>query len=70
MLLNKSLASPFPVFGTTGATAVESSDDRVGLKMLIERYQELASRTADEALLRRIKEQVADLEQKLREFEE
>jgi hypothetical protein len=38
--------------------------------MLIERYQELASRTADEALLRRIKEQVAELEQKLCEIEE
>lgn len=45
------------------------NNDRIGLEMLIERYRE-ASRTADDALLRRIKEQVAELEQKLREIEE
>lgn len=45
-------------------------NNRVGLEMLIARYRELASRTADEPLLRQIKQQIADLEQQLGEIDD
>jgi hypothetical protein len=45
-------------------------NDRVGLELLIARYRELASRTADEALLRQIKQQIAYLEHKLSEIDD
>lgn len=38
--------------------------------MRILRYRQLASRTSDEEFLRRVKEQVAELEKKLREIDE
>jgi hypothetical protein len=50
--------------------AVRSKNERVELEMRILRYRRLASRTADEEFLRRVKEQVAELEQKLREIDE
>jgi hypothetical protein len=50
--------------------AVRSKNERVELEMRILRYRRLASRTSDEEFLRRIKEQVAELEQKLREIDE
>ena len=50
--------------------AVRSKNERVELEMRILRYRQLASRTSDEEFLRRIKEQVAELEQKLREIDE
>ena len=42
----------------------------VELEMEIVRYRQLADRTADEELLRRIRTQIAELEQKLREIDE
>jgi hypothetical protein len=50
--------------------AVRSKNERVELEMRILRYRRLASRISDEEFLRRIKEQVAELEQKLREIDE
>ena len=42
----------------------------VELEMKIVRYRQLVDRTADEELLRRIRTQIAELEQKLREIDE
>jgi hypothetical protein len=50
--------------------AVRSKNERVELEMRILRYRRLVSRTSDEEFLKRIKEQVAELEQKLREIDE
>jgi hypothetical protein len=50
--------------------AVRSKNERVELEMRILRYRQLASRTSDEEFLRRVKEQVAELEKKLREIDE
>jgi hypothetical protein len=50
--------------------AVRSKNERVELEMRILRYRRLSSRTSDEEFLKRIKEQVAELEQKLREIDE
>jgi hypothetical protein len=49
---------------------VQSKNDRVELEMKIMRYRQLASRTADEEFLRRVRDQIAELEQKLREIDE
>ena len=49
--------------------AVRSKNERVELEMRILRYRRLASRISEE-FLRRIKGQVAELEQKLREIDE
>jgi hypothetical protein len=43
---------------------------RVELEMKIMRYRQLVNRTADEEFLRRIRNQIAELEQKLRETDE
>jgi hypothetical protein len=43
---------------------------RVEIEMEIVRYRQLVDRTADEDLLRRIRTQIAELEQKLREIDE
>ena len=43
---------------------------RVEIEMEIVRYRQLVDRTADEELLRRIRTQIAELEQKLREIDE
>ena len=43
---------------------------RVELEMKIVRYRQLVDRTADEEFLRRIRTQIAELEQKLREIDE
>jgi hypothetical protein len=47
-----------------------SSNERVELAMKIMRYRQLAGRTTDERSLRRIEDQLAKLEQKLREIDE
>ena len=43
---------------------------RVEIEMKIVRYRQSADRTADEEVLRRIRNQIAELEQKLREIDE
>jgi len=43
---------------------------RVEIEMKIVRYRQLVDRSADEELLRRIRTQIAELEQKLRESDE
>jgi hypothetical protein len=43
---------------------------RVEIEMEIVRYRQLVDRTADEELLRRVRTQIAELEQKLRETDE
>jgi hypothetical protein len=43
---------------------------RVELEMKIMRYRQLVDQTADEEFLRRIRNQIAELEQKLREIDE
>ena len=45
-------------------------NERVELEMKIMRYRQLARRISDEELLKRFAEQIADLEQKLREIDE
>lgn len=45
-------------------------NERVELEMKIIRYRQMASRTADEEFLRRVREQIAELEGKLREIDE
>jgi hypothetical protein len=45
-------------------------NERVELEMKIIRYREFATRTTDEKFLSRIKDQIAELEQKLREIDE
>ena len=40
------------------------------LEMKIMRYRQLVDRTADDEFLRRIRNQIAELEQKLREIDE
>jgi hypothetical protein len=47
-----------------------SAAKSVELEMKIVRYRQLVDRTADEELLRRIRTQIAELEQKLREIDE
>jgi hypothetical protein len=47
-----------------------SKNERVELAIKIMRYRELSQRTADEELLRAIKDKIAELEQKLREIDE
>jgi len=42
----------------------------VELEMKIMRYRQLVDRIADEEFLRRIRNQIAELEQKLREIDE
>ena len=44
--------------------------ERAELQMKIMRYRQLATRTIDEEFLRRFKDQIAELEQKLREIDE
>jgi hypothetical protein len=45
-------------------------NERVELEMKIIRYRQLASRTADEEFLNRIKDEITGLKQKLREIDE
>jgi len=47
-----------------------SAAKSVELEMKIVRYRQLVDRTADEDPLRRIRTQIAELEQKLREIDE
>jgi hypothetical protein len=47
-----------------------SKNERVELAMKIMKYRQLASRITDEELLERFAQQIADLEQKLREIDE
>jgi hypothetical protein len=47
-----------------------SKNERVELEMKIMKYRQLARRVTDEELLKRFAEQIADLEQKLREIDE
>ena len=49
---------------------MRSKNERVELEMQILRYRQMTSRTTDEALLKRAKDQVANLEKKLREIDE
>lgn len=46
------------------------ANERVELEMKILRHRQMASRTADEEFLRRIKAQIAELERKLRAIDE
>jgi hypothetical protein len=45
-------------------------NERAELEMKIIRYRQLADRTADEEFLSRIKDQITELEQKLRKIDE
>jgi hypothetical protein len=45
-------------------------NERVEFEMKILRYRQLMRRTADEALLKEFAEQIASLEQKLRDIDE
>jgi hypothetical protein len=54
----------------TPETHMPSKNERVELAMKIMKYRQLASRITDEELLERFAQQIADLEQKLREIDE
>lgn len=45
-------------------------NERVELEMKIMRHRQMAKRTTDQEFLSRIKEQIADLERKLRAIDE
>ena len=45
-------------------------NERVELEMEIMRYRQLGRRITDDKLLKRLREQIAELEQKLREIDE
>jgi hypothetical protein len=49
---------------------MRSKNERVELEMRILRYRQLTRRTTDEKSFKRAKDQVADLEKKLREIDE
>ena len=49
---------------------MRSKNERVELEMQILRYRQMTSRRTDDAYLKRVNQQVADLEQKLREIDE
>jgi hypothetical protein len=53
-----------------GIPDMRSKNERVELEMRILRYRELTSRTTDEKSFKRAKDQVADLEKKLRDIDE
>jgi hypothetical protein len=50
--------------------AVRSKNERVELGMKIMKCRQVASRTADEEFLKRVRDHIAELEQKLREIDE
>ena len=49
---------------------VRSKNERVELEMKIMKCRQLASRTDDEQFVKRIRDHIAELEQKLREIDE
>ena len=55
---------------TLGMRAVRSKNERVELEMKIMRYRQFESRITDEEFLKRLANQIAELEQKLREIDE
>jgi hypothetical protein len=50
--------------------AKRPANERVELVMKIMRYRQLARRLTDDEFLKRLREQIAELEQKLREIDE
>jgi len=50
--------------------AVRSKNERVELEMQIMKYRQLLLRIADEAFVKKAREQITELEQKLREIDD
>jgi len=53
-----------------GMLAVRSKNERVELEMQIMKYRQLLLRIADDEFVKRTREHIAELEQKLREIDE
>jgi hypothetical protein len=66
--LNKNKVPSF-LFGGVGVPDMPTKNERAELEMEMMKYRQLAARMVDEEFVRRAKENVAELEKKLREDE-
>jgi hypothetical protein len=67
---NKSPVPSYDKYDVWNLRAMPHPNERVELEMKIMRYRQLGRRITDEEFQNRLREQIAELEQKLREIDE